>query len=160
MERELEEGCPQNGEPATEGRGRLRLFLPVLQMCALLWIVSPFYRTLLLLLSVLTRLLSWKGAEVEVKGVGEPCCHSPPFIGAADDSFSGARSVCYVDSDRLRQPCRVDEESTDVVAKTFVATSSGERSCHRAQLNCSYVRYSAAQWCVCVCLATTTFFTL
>ena len=71
-----------------------------LQVLVVLWVVSPLYRIVLLLLSLLNCLLSWKVKRVKEEGVGaevvpssSPCSSSLdlPFIRAADDSFSGAR---------------------------------------------------------------------
>lgn len=60
-----------------------------LQLSFLLWVLLPLYRALLLLLAPL---LAWRGQEEKT------ICNSssPPFIGAADDSFSGSRAVCNV----------------------------------------------------------------
>lgn len=56
-----------------------------LQLSFLLWVLLPLYRALLLLLAPL---LAWRGQEEKTI-----CYSPPPFIGAADDSFSGTRAV-------------------------------------------------------------------
>lgn len=102
-----------------------------------LWVVSPLYRIVLLLLSLLNCLLSWKVKRVKEEGVGaevvpssSPCSSSLdlPFIRAADDSFS-------------------DDESGDALAKTCLATSTSEdRSRQKTQLNSSWVSTSPARY--------------
>lgn len=59
-----------------------------LQLSFLLWVLLPLYRALLLLLAPL---LAWRGQEEKTI-----CSSPPPFIGAADDSFSGSMAVCDV----------------------------------------------------------------
>ena len=113
----LQEGRPQDGEApdccvmscvcssAFRVTGSDCLLL---QVSTVGWLVAPLYRALLLLLSLLAPLLSWnknrnknksedggtssssKLAPSDSLASSSP---SPPFIGAADDSFSGVNCI-------------------------------------------------------------------
>ena len=75
-----------------EGRGRGCGFTScLLQSSAVQWVMVPLYRPVLLLLVYL--LSWWRGqAAVESASPPPPPPFVPPFIGVADDSFSGTLS--------------------------------------------------------------------
>ena len=76
-----------------EGRGRGCGFIScLLQSSAVQWVMVPLYRPVLL---VLVYLLSWWRGQAAVESAfppPPPPPSVPPFIGVADDSFSGTLS--------------------------------------------------------------------